>query len=127
MNLSLRTGLLMLLALWLVMTRTKAGLIMRATAESPDLARVNGIDVDIWDPEADKLLAATYSPKTLKNRVANRKVIEERFALDSDDYLAIGARLRRLGVPVLFVFEGGYATDEVGLNAVNVLVGFSRG
>ena len=50
-----------------------------------------------------------------------------KFKLASDDYLAIGARLRRLGVPVLFVFEGGYATDEVGLNAVNVLVGFTRG
>ena len=50
-----------------------------------------------------------------------------KFKLASNDYLAIGARLRRLGVPVLFVFEGGYATDEVGLNAVNVLVGFTRG
>ena len=50
-----------------------------------------------------------------------------KFKLASDDYIAIGARLRRLGVPVLFVFEGGYATDEVGLNAVNVLVGFSHG
>ena len=50
-----------------------------------------------------------------------------KFQLASNDYLAIGARLRRLGVPVLFVFEGGYATDEVGLNAVNVLVGFTRG
>ena len=50
-----------------------------------------------------------------------------KFKLASADYLAIGARLRRLGVPVLFVFEGGYATDEVGLNAVNVLVGFDRG
>ena len=33
----------------------------------------------------------------------------------------------RLAVPLLFVFEGGYSTDEVGLNAVNVLIGFERG
>jgi acetoin utilization deacetylase AcuC-like enzyme len=50
-----------------------------------------------------------------------------KFKLKSDDYLEIGRRLQRLGVPLLFVFEGGYSTDEVGLNAVNVLVGFERG
>jgi acetoin utilization deacetylase AcuC-like enzyme len=50
-----------------------------------------------------------------------------KFKLNSDDYLEMGRRLRRLGVPLLFVFEGGYSTDEVGLNAVNVLIGFERG
>lgn len=50
-----------------------------------------------------------------------------KFKLTSDDYLEIGRRIRRLAVPVLFVFEGGYATDEVGTNAVNVLLGFERG
>ena len=50
-----------------------------------------------------------------------------RFGLRSDDYLEVGRRLRRLAQPVLFVFEGGYATDEVGLNAVNVLRGFEHG
>jgi acetoin utilization deacetylase AcuC-like enzyme len=50
-----------------------------------------------------------------------------KFKLNSDDYLEIGRRLRRLAVPLLFVFEGGYSTDEVGLNAVNVLIGFERG
>ncbi len=50
-----------------------------------------------------------------------------KFKLNSNDYLEMGRRLRRLGVPLLFVFEGGYSTDEVGLNAVNVLIGFERG
>ncbi len=53
-----------------------------------------------------------------------------KFKLAMPDYLEIGRRLRRLraaGVPLLFVFEGGYATDEVGSNAVNVLVGLERG
>jgi acetoin utilization deacetylase AcuC-like enzyme len=48
-----------------------------------------------------------------------------KFKLTSGDYLAIGRRIARLGVPVLFVFEGGYATDEVGTNAVNVLRGYA--
>ncbi|MCC6246703.1 MAG: histone deacetylase family protein [Rubrivivax sp.] len=48
-----------------------------------------------------------------------------RFKLREADYLEIGRRLgRRLPRPVVFVFEGGYATDEVGRNAVAVLQGF---
>ena len=50
-----------------------------------------------------------------------------KFKLASGDDIAIGARLRRLGMPVLFVFDGGDGTGEVGLNAVNGLAGFSDG
>jgi len=47
------------------------------------------------------------------------------FTLKTDDYLRIGERLAKAGVPTVFVFEGGYAVDEVGVNAVNVLQGFT--
>jgi acetoin utilization deacetylase AcuC-like enzyme len=50
-----------------------------------------------------------------------------RFALAEADYPEIGRRLRRLARPLLFVFEGGYATEEVGRNAVAVLAGLERG
>ncbi len=43
------------------------------------------------------------------------------FTLTSDDYLRVGHRLRRAGMPTVLVFEGGYAVQEVGVNAVNVL------
>ncbi|RDS99059.1 histone deacetylase family protein, partial [Burkholderia contaminans] len=46
------------------------------------------------------------------------------FRLRSPDYLRIGAALARLDVPTLFVMEGGYMVDEIGVNAVNVLLGF---
>jgi acetoin utilization deacetylase AcuC-like enzyme len=46
------------------------------------------------------------------------------FLLREGDFLEIGKRLKRLPQPVLFVFEGGYATDEVGRNAVAVLQGY---
>lgn len=46
------------------------------------------------------------------------------FTLGSDDYLRIGASLATLALPTVFVFEGGYAVAEVGVNAVNVLEGF---
>lgn len=50
-----------------------------------------------------------------------------RFKLTSDDYLRIGQRIAALGRPTLFVFEGGYAVDAIGVNAVNVLQGFEQG
>jgi acetoin utilization deacetylase AcuC-like enzyme len=46
------------------------------------------------------------------------------FTLQSSDYLRVGKALAGLGVPTVFVFEGGYAVAEVGVNAVNVLEGF---
>ncbi|RYF30657.1 MAG: histone deacetylase family protein [Comamonadaceae bacterium] len=46
------------------------------------------------------------------------------FTLQGDDYLRIGEDLARAGLPTVFVFEGGYAVAEVGVNAVNVLEGF---
>jgi len=46
------------------------------------------------------------------------------FKLTSPDYPKIGARIARLGLPTLFVMEGGYAVDEIGINAVGVLTGF---
>jgi acetoin utilization deacetylase AcuC-like enzyme len=47
------------------------------------------------------------------------------FRLSSDDYLRVGGRLARLGKPVLFVMEGGYALDHIGRNVANVLEGFA--
>ncbi len=47
------------------------------------------------------------------------------FALQSDDYLRMGERLAAVGLPTVLVFEGGYAVDAVGVNAVNVLQSFA--
>ncbi|MDZ7937375.1 MAG: histone deacetylase family protein [Rhodoferax sp.] len=47
------------------------------------------------------------------------------FTLKSDDYLRLGERLATAGLPTVFIFEGGYAVEEVGVNAVNVLQGFT--
>ena len=47
-----------------------------------------------------------------------------RFRLKHDDYLRMGVVISRIGVPTVFVFEGGYAIDDIGTNAVNVLTGF---
>ena len=48
------------------------------------------------------------------------------FKLQSADYLQVGSDLARANLPTVFVFEGGYAVAEVGVNAVNVLQGFMQ-
>ena len=46
------------------------------------------------------------------------------FKLASDDFIEMGARVASLKLPTLFVMEGGYAVEEIGINTVNVLMGF---
>ena len=46
------------------------------------------------------------------------------FGLKSADYLQLGRDIAGLGLPTVFVFEGGYAVAEVGVNVANVLEGF---
>ena len=48
------------------------------------------------------------------------------FTLKSADYFAVGEALAGAGLPTVFTFEGGYAVDAVGTNAVNLLEGFQR-
>ena len=46
------------------------------------------------------------------------------FGLGSGDFLRIGERIGYLGLPTVFVFEGGSVVPELGINVVNVLEGF---
>ena len=47
------------------------------------------------------------------------------FALTSEDYLRMGERIARAGLPTVIVFEGGYAVDAVGVNVATVLQAFA--
>ena len=47
-----------------------------------------------------------------------------RFRLTSDNYLKLGEAIAGFGLPTLFVFEGGYNVEKLGLNTVNVLEAF---
>jgi len=47
------------------------------------------------------------------------------FKLKSEDFIRYGEVLAKLKLPTLFVMEGGYAVEEIGINTVNVLDGFS--
>ena len=48
------------------------------------------------------------------------------FTLQTADYLQVGADLALAALPTVFVYEGGYAVAEVGVNTVNVLQGFAQ-
>ena len=47
------------------------------------------------------------------------------FALLASDFSRLGARLAWLGLPTVFILEGGYAAAELGSNAANVLDAFN--
>jgi acetoin utilization deacetylase AcuC-like enzyme len=47
-----------------------------------------------------------------------------RFRLRTADFARMGERIAHLRRPTLFVMEGGYAVEDVGLNAVTVLTAF---
>ncbi len=46
------------------------------------------------------------------------------FRLRTPDFVRLGERLKRLGLPAVFILEGGYAAAELGHNAVAVLQGW---
>ena len=46
------------------------------------------------------------------------------FKLKSEDFTTYGGDIGALNLPTLFVMEGGYNIEEIGLNTVNVLQGF---
>jgi len=48
-----------------------------------------------------------------------------RFRLATEDFPPIGARIAGLGLPTVFVMEGGYAVDALGSNVAGVLSGFA--
>lgn len=49
------------------------------------------------------------------------------FKLTSDDFTDYGKLLGQTGLPTVYVMEGGYAVEEIGVNTVNVLQGHMAG
>ena len=70
---------------------------------------------------------AAYAPDALVVSLGVDTFKEDpisQFRLESEDFLRLGEILGGLGLPTLFVMEGGYMVDDIGVNAVNVLMGF---
>jgi starch synthase len=52
---------------------------------------LNGIDVEVWNPQKDPMIPAPYSLKTLAARAENKKALQARLGLNRDpDRLLIG-------------------------------------
>jgi acetoin utilization deacetylase AcuC-like enzyme len=73
---------------------------------------------------------AAYAPRYLVVSAGFDTFIDDPlgdFALSTAGYAAIGAQIGQLGLPTLFVQEGGYAVEALGRNVVGLLEGFGQG
>ena len=85
-----------------------------------------------WEPYREALedacgKIAAYGPDALVISLGVDTFKDDpisKFRLESENYLEMGAMIAGLGRPTLFVMEGGYAVEAIGINAVNVLTGF---
>lgn len=69
----------------------------------------------------------TYTPDALVISLGVDTFVGDpisKFQLDAPEYLRLGAQIAGLGLPTLFVLEGGYAVREIGENVAHVLQGF---
>lgn len=90
-----------------------------------------GTAFDVWrEALADACRRiADYGPEVLVVSLGVDTYKEDpisRFRLESEDYLVAGERIAGMGTPTLFVMEGGYAIEALGVNTVNVLTGFEQ-
>ena len=70
---------------------------------------VNGIDVEQWDPEADKLLAARYNADNVIGlKKENKRAMQEKLGLDQDENKMVLGLISRL-------------TDQKGLDLVDAI------
>lgn len=91
-----------------------------------------GADYAAWVAQLDAALSAIddYDPDLLIISLGVDTFGGDplgRFTLQSNDFIDYGRRLAGLKRPTLFLMEGGYAVDEIGVNVVNVLSGFEAG
>lgn len=89
-----------------------------------------GTPYSIWATELDKALAQiqAFNPQSLIVSLGVDTFAGDPisfFKLASEDFIDCGQRIAVLGIDTLFVMEGGYAVEEIGINAVNVLQGFN--
>ncbi|MBC00249.1 MAG: acetylpolyamine amidohydrolase [Rhodobacteraceae bacterium] len=89
-----------------------------------------GADWRIWSAALDAALKriAAHRPDTLVVSLGLDPYQNDpisKFRLTGEDFTRMGAALARAGLPTVFVMEGGYAVDALGVNCVNTLTGFA--
>jgi len=91
-----------------------------------------GTDYGVYGPALATAIDAisTYGPEALVVSLGVDTFGGDpisRFRLVNADFTSMGRTIAALGIPTLFVMEGGYAVEDIGVNAVNVLTGFEAG
>ena len=91
------------------------------------LPRATGFE--LWQQTLGTALAGIrrYSPDALVVSLGVDTFVRDPisfFRLESSDFSTYGGMIGACRIPTLFVFEGGYAVADVGVNVVNVLAGF---
>jgi starch synthase len=57
---------------------------------------LNGLDCEVWDPSADRHLAATFGPETLERRAENKRALQQRAGLPERPDVPLVAMVTRL-------------------------------
>lgn len=57
---------------------------------------LNGVDESIWNPEADRFIAASYSARSLANKKVNRAAVQKQMHLDPDPKSLLACVISRL-------------------------------
>ena len=88
-----------------------------------------GTGWDAWNASLEDACAklAAYAPDVVVVSLGVDTFEKDpisQFKLKSADYPKIGHGIAGLSLPTLFVMEGGYAVEALGINAVGVLTGF---
>jgi starch synthase len=112
---------------------------------------VNGIDADVWNPQTDPHLKSHYGIGSLKQRLANRKAVGERFGLSPgngplfcvisrltwqkgmdllaevlDDLVHLGARIAVLGSGDAALENAFHAAAERHPGSVSLVTGYDE-
>lgn len=88
-----------------------------------------GASVKDWFAALEQALArvGSYAPDALVVSLGLDTFAGDpisKFALQSHDFSRLGQRLAKTNLSTVFVFEGGYACEQLASNTVNVLEGF---
>ena len=84
---------------------------------------LNGIDITIWNPETDPLIAAPFSADNLKGRAACRAAIQQRFGLAPDRKALLFGVVSRLSWQKGLDLLADALDDLLALGAQLVLLG----
>ncbi len=96
-----------------------------------NLPLTTGSSVEVWFEALQSTYArvASYRPDALVVSLGLDTFADDpisTFALQSTDFIRLGQRLAQLGLPTVFVLEGGYAAQALGVNPVNVMDRFEQ-